>query len=224
MTLRVSHLEKEGVYQGSKWLKYQVLCDEKELEKLFEKLRPFHLFHMTGIGDGKPLQEEVFLQTYASWIDLLKKGRVPEEKSLRKILAAAITRNLDALWIQEVPAKGYLIKISKPLIQIQAHFFTYSKADGVFRPMSMGMGSVFWGLQFSYPQIYQDAKTMEIVPAKKEELFETIRIWVREETRATPFVVDGKRTNAPIRLGRNCFSWIASHPQLKEQEIFIHGC
>src|SRR3989344_1414309 len=154
MTLpRVSSPEKEGVYQGSKWLKYQVLCDAEELRHLFEALKPFYLFHLTGMTDGAALSEKGFLQEYASWIEALQKGVAPKESALRRILAAALTRDLDALWLQEVAGRGYLTKIAKPLVQVQAHYFTYSTADEVFRPMSMGPGSIFWGLQFSYPQI-----------------------------------------------------------------------
>jgi hypothetical protein len=220
MSLRISTNEKEGVYQGSRWLKFQVLASTQELKTLFARLRPFFIFPLTGIFDGKPLSQETFLTTYDSWIEGLKNGKVPEEASLRKILAAAFTEELDALWLQEIAGKGFLTKIAKPIVLVQAHSFTYSKMDGEFRPMSMGQGSIFWGLQFSFPGVYQDAKTMELGIVGKERLFEEIRLWVREMTRATPFVVEGKRTNSPIRLGKECFSWIHLHPQLKD--ISIH--
>ncbi len=71
--LRISTLEKEGLYQGSKYLKSQVLCDASELEVLFKE--NFHLFRLTGLGDGQPLDPAVFLSEYASWIEGLKKGK-----------------------------------------------------------------------------------------------------------------------------------------------------
>jgi hypothetical protein len=222
--IRISTPEKEGVYQGSKWLKFQVLCERKELEKLFELLRPFFIFPLTGIVDGHPLSEERFLSEIDSWIVNLREGRVPEDAGLKKILAAAFTDDLDSLWLQEVPGKGYLMKMSKPVLLAQAHSFSYSEIDGVFRPMSMGPQSIFWGIQFSFPSIYQDAKTMELREVERGKLFDAVRLWVREETRATPFIVKEKRINSPIRLGKGCFSWIGSHPQLGKQGISIHGC
>ncbi len=221
MTLRISTLEQEGVYQGSKWLKFQVLCDSDELQSLFEKLRPFHIFPMTGIVDGNPISEKAFLKEWGSWIASLQQGRVPQEQELRVILACAFIDDLSALWLQKIEGKGYLTKIGKPIIQVQAHWFTYSEIDGVFRPMSMGSGSIFWGLQFSYPQIYQDPKTMELRESEKGSLFEKLRLWVRETTRATPFLIGGRRMNAPIRLGKHCFPWIGSHPQLIAQRIGV---
>ena len=220
MTLRVSNPNEEGVYQGSKWLKLQVLCDGEELRGLFEQIAPFWIFPLTGVVDGQPILQERFLSEYSRWIEGLKQGTVPSDAELRRLLACAWTDDLSALWLQPV-AKGHLTKISKPVVQVQAHFFTYSPIDAVFRPMSMGAESVFWGLQFSFPQIYQDAKTMELSDVEESGFFKKLRLWTRESTRATPFVVDGKKTNVPIRLGKNCFSWIGRHPQLNAQKIGV---
>lgn len=222
-SLRVSTVEQEGVYQAAKWLKFYALCDDADLVNLFERLGSFAIFPLTGVGEGKELSAKRFLDKYHSWIDGLKNGIVPEVQEIRSILAAAFVNDFDALWLQEVPGKGYLMKIKKPVIQVQAHWFSYSPVDRVFRPMSLGLRSVFWGLQFSYPQIYQDPTTMELKKVEKLSLFETIRYWVRDRTRSTPFVVEGTRINTPIRLGKKCFSWINDHPELIAQGIVVHG-
>lgn len=221
MTLSISNLQKEGVYQGSKWLKFQVLCNPEELKELFFRLSPFFIFPLTGIVTGQALSQQIFLEAYTDWIEGLKKGDVPSDALLRSFLACAFTDNLEDLWLQEIPNKGYLVKISRPLIQVQTHYFTYSSEDAVFRPMSMGSETIFWGLQFSYPQIYQDPKTLELKTAPQNRLFDILRLWVRESTRATPFLVEGKRVNSSIRTGKNCFSWIHQHPQLKARGIGI---
>lgn len=226
MSLRVSTPEKEGVYQASKYLKYQVLCEVDELARLLESLSPFSMYHLTGLSNGEELESEVFLSAYGSWIQELKEGRIPKDEDLRKVLACAWTKEREALWKQEVPGNKYIIKMAKPLVQVQAHFFTYSSLDEIFRPMSMGPNQIFWGLQFSFPQIYQHPKTMELLEVEEElncELFKKIKLWVREETRATPFIVSGKKTNVPIRLGKSCFSWINSHKQLQEQKIGVYA-
>lgn len=220
MTLRISDSNNEGVYQGSKWLKLQILCDREDLMDLFQRLPSFWIFPLTGIVDGKSISHDCFLDEYGRWIASLKMGSVPKNEELKRVLACAFVEDLQSLWLQKV-AKGYLTKIKTPVVQVQAHFFTYSPIDGVFRPMSMGSESVFWGLQFSYPQIYQDGKTMEFREVKSSPFFRTIQLWMREKTRSTPFLVGGKRINAPIRIGKNCFSWIHNHPQLIQQNIGI---
>ncbi len=103
--LRISTPEKEGVYQGSKWLKFQVLCDRKELEALFSVLDPFYIFPLGGFVDGAALEQKKFLDEYGSWIEGLKQGHVPEDRQLRSILAAAFTEDLEALWLHPVPGK-----------------------------------------------------------------------------------------------------------------------
>ena len=221
MTLRTSTLAQEGQYQGSKYLKVQVLCDGDELEQWIDG--SFSIYPLTGFSDGNPISPEIFLQEYRCWIEELKQGRLPTDQALRRLLACAFAEDPKALWKQEVPGGRYLIKMGKPLIQVQAHFFTYSSIDAVFRPMTMGQSSIFWGLQFSFPQIYQDPKTMEFFEVDPSPLFQKMKQWVRDATRATPFVVDGKRTNVPIRLGKNCFSWIHNHPQLIQQQIGVYA-
>jgi hypothetical protein len=221
MTLRISKPADEGVYQASKWLKYQILLDAEELGSLFRALGQFWIFPMTGIVNGKPTSHDFFIAEYGRWIEGLKNGIIPSAEMFRRLLACVFVDDLEALWLQEVSPGQFLTKIQKPVVQVQAHYFSYSSVDEVFRPMSMGKESIFWGLQFSFPQIYQDPKTMELLDAKEGFLFRKIQIWAREASRATPFLVGGKKTNVPIRLGRQCFSWINCHPQLREQQIQV---
>lgn len=213
--LKISHPEIEGIFQGSKWLKFQLLCDAKELGLLFERLTSCQLFPLTGIHNGLPISHSFFLEQWEKWIEGLKKGVVPAAEELRLLFASALTDEPDALWLQAVADKGFLLKLRRPILQLQAHFFTFSSVDKVFRPMSMGPGSIFWGIQFSWPQIYQDPKSMQFCETGKKPIFETVREWVKEVSRPVPFLVEGEKIFSPIRLGRNCFSWIANHPQLK---------
>lgn len=221
MTLRISHPSNEGVYQASKWLKCQALLDGEEMAHLLNALGFFSIYPVTGIVDGRPIPHPFFIEEYTRWIQGLKEGIVPTPQQLRRLMACVFTDDLDALWLQEVGQGRFLTKIAKPVVQVQTHYFSYSALDNVFRPMSMGLDSIFWGLQFSFPQIYQDPKTMELCEVEEGALFRKLQLWMREKTRATPFVVEGKRMNSPIRLGKQCFSWVNRHPQLMQQKIGV---
>lgn len=217
MTLRISEPSSEGVFQASKWLKIQVLLDGDEMKSLIAALEPFWIFPITGVVDGKPIEHPFFIAEYSRWIDELKSGIIPTNQ--RRITASVFIDDLDALWLQQVGEGKFLTKMAKPVVQVQAHTFSYS--EGEFRPMSMGTTSIFWGLQFAFPQLYQDPKTMEFHETKPSPLFRKIQLWMRENSRATPFIVGDKKINSPIRLGKQCFSWINSHPQLIEQKIKV---
>lgn len=223
MTLQISTPDKEGVYQGSKYLKYHALSSQQELQKLFQQLDPFWIFRLTGLSNGEAITQEHFLSVYGGWIEDLKRGYVPSDAALKELLACAFTAHTSALWKQSVPGGRFLMKVAEPVVQVQAHFFTYSSVDGVFRPMTMGAESIFWGLQFAFPQIYQDPKTMDLREVEESEnatLFQKIKQWIKEETRPTPFLVEGQRINVPIRLGKSCFSWISQHPQLRQLRVY----
>ena len=214
-------LGKGGGYQASKWLKVQVLCDADELAQLFELLHPFRIYPLGGFVQNPcpPIAHGAFLQEYGSWIEGLKKKQLPLDVQLKRLLACAWTAHDEALELQEVAGERYLVRVAQPVIQVQSHFFTYSTLDKVFHSMSMGMGSIFWGIQISYPQIYQDPITQELLEgadSPNAELFQKVRQWSRDVTRATPFIAEGQKIHVPMRLGKKCFSWIENHPQLSE--------
>ena len=89
--------------------------------------------------------------------------------------------------------------------------------------MVLSTESVTWGIQFSYPQLYQDPKSYRITKVVDSSEFPNTSVfarmlkWLRHHTLPTPFSVDGQRVNVPIRIGRSCLEWIHMHPQLKEQ-------
>lgn len=226
--LRLSTLEEEGIYQASQWIKLPLLCEADELLALLSHLEPLSIYPLTGLFPRvpPPLSNEAFAQEYGEWIEGLKKGISPSEASLKKILAAAFTSDPGALWAQKVSGERYAVKISQPVVQVQSHFFTYSEVDGVYRSLSMGPKAIFWGIQLSYPQVYQDPKSLAFCKGEEganAELFWKIRRWVREHTTATPLVAGGNLTHVPIRLGKQCKSWIGRHPELIAQGISYGG-
>ncbi len=225
LKLRVSSLEKEGVYQASKWLKIPVLLDGLEMESLLKSLDKHWIFRC-GFSNGEAMEDSFFVSEYTRWIDGLKKKQIPTDEELRHLLASYMTDDLDSLWLQKIASKEneYLIKVRQPVIQMQAHFVHFSTVDHEFRSMSIGKDSIFWGILFSYPQVVQDAKTMDICSIKPSRLFSQLREWVRENTRPTPFLVDGIKKNVPIRIGKECFSWISEHPDLNAKGLKIYGC
>ncbi|HEX2582832.1 MAG TPA: hypothetical protein VHL30_01815 [Chlamydiales bacterium] len=218
---RISTPQIEGNFQAAKWLKIQALVEPEELALLFNNV--FEIYPLSGgySFDQFPLKKGEFLSAYRTWIEALKEGTPPKDEELRLFNATAWVSSPSAIWLQEIPGKKYLARPSEPFLQCQVHQMGYSTVDGEFRPMVLSRESIFWGLQFSFPQVYQHPKTGEFFDVEKFDLFQSVRKWSREHTVATPMLVGGKRVNIPIRLGKGCFSWINQHPQLKAKGLSV---
>ncbi len=229
MTLpRLSHQDLEGKLHVSKWLKHQLLLSLEEMDALLTLLDPQIFIGSEIVSEKNALvTKEKFLTIYQSYITALQTGNLPDITCARAAFSSILTKNADLLYAMQLGEERYFIRAIRPIIQLQIHQFFFSKIDATFHPMVLGKESVFWGLQISYPQIYQDPKTGAFckVTATSEfpntELFMKAAKWLRHATLPTPFLYEGKRINTPMRLGKDCFSWINKHPQLQRLGIGI---
>jgi hypothetical protein len=206
-------------YQASKWLKVGILADPDEIFDLMGALPSVFLYQLGKVVQEPEISKEMFNAEYKDGIDALKQGSVVPFKSLPLVM----TLEKEAVSIKSVPNRGYLVQIKEPAVQIQAHSFRYSPVDQSIRAGVLGADSIAWGLQFSYPQIYQEPDTQEIVSTLKRPnaaLWNAFRQWLRDKTVPTPFSLNGKILHSPIRIGKKCLSWISHHPQLT-QELYV---
>lgn len=221
--------EQEILLQVSQWIQTQVLLDREELEALFAEISPFYLC-LTGSVRSK--EEELispadFLAIYAEYVDALKQGKLPLPSQYRPFFSPILTCQSACLYALAIDENRRLIRPSRPVIQTQAHFFGYSPLDKKVRPMVMGKDSVTWGLQFSYPRLWQHPETKEIKTIGESDefpntaLFTKIRRWIRRETIPTSFLTQDALIRSSIRLGKRCLSWINRHPQLAHAGLNI---
>lgn len=223
----------EKPLQASKWLQTQALINENELARLLQTLEetvgPFFLFSCGAVcpnGQGE-INKENFINIYASYIQELKNGTLPDLLKNRSLFSPVITTTTDALFQIPVGEDKRIIRVSNPVIQLQAHHLDYSTVDKKFHAMVFGNNSIPWGIQFSYPQLYQDNTTKEVEMVRKSQkfpntaLFQALQKWMRQNTIPTPFIAEGKQMNVPMRLGKECLSWINQHPSLQEKNIQV---
>jgi hypothetical protein len=227
--LRLSTPSQEGVLRVSKWIKVQLLLESCEMKELFEQLSPFEIYCVSEVVDEKraKISHQEFLEGYGVYIQTLKEGKVPDERVLKRLLSSVFTLSSDLLYGLEVGSGRWLVKALKPVIQLQLHHFFVSSVDQKFHSMTLGADSISWGVQFSYPQLYQDPKThafSKVVSSPdfpNTQLFLRLMQWIRKRTIPTPFIQEGKRVNVPMRLGKSCSSWINQHPQLIEKGLSV---
>jgi hypothetical protein len=215
--------------QASKWLQLQLLMDEHELRHMFDSLGQFTIYKAGAIcpTGHEEITKEDFIAVYGRYIELLKSSHIPSEGEFRAYFSSVLTCRADHLFLQPIDHSKALVRVKKPCIQLQMNRIAYSDSDGKFRAMLFGPQSIFWGLQFSYPQLFQDATTKEVFSIKEGDdfpntaLFRMLQRWTRGHTVPTPFLVAGKQTNTSVRIGKRCFSWINNHPQLQQRGIAV---
>jgi|SRR5579872_6730241 len=229
--LRLSTPSQEGILRVSKWTKYPVLLDDVEMEDLIAHLGDFFCFIVSDVVQAENAQfsKEIFLEKYRGYIGALKEGVLPDEMPLKRYFSSILSLTSDLLYGQEVGKDKFLVKALKPVVQLQCHHFIFSKVDQKFYPMVLGDESITWGIQFSYPQIYQDPKSFayskvtHTADFPNTALFLLLVQWLRKNTQPTPFIVGEQRVNVPIRIGKKCLPWIHLHPQLALHGLSCRG-
>ncbi|MBA3237214.1 MAG: hypothetical protein H0T62_02545 [Parachlamydiaceae bacterium] len=215
--------------QASKWLEQQLLIDAPEMESLFSALGDFTIFKVGYVckSDEGEVSKSDFLDQYNEYIECLKKGKIPEEQQFRSLFSSIFTVENDHLFQILVAGDRRIIRVEKPVLQLQVHHISYSTVDGKFRAMVFGKDSILWGIQFSYPQLYLEAGTKEVFSVVDSNKFPNtafyrkLQLWVRQNTIPTPFHVMGNKINVPMRIGKLCLPWINNHPQLISNGIKV---
>lgn len=228
--LRITEDSGEPSLQAAKWLQHRMLLDSSEMENLLEELGRPSIFRVGSLikAGEEQVASQTFLEQYAAYIAPLKQGSLPDLALFRRQFALVMTLSPEVLFALRVSPEERIVRAALPIIQIQAHAMHYSQSEGQFRSMVFGPDCITWGLQFSYPQIYQDSATKEIIKVVESDrcvntpLYRKLLRWQRTHTRPTPMVVEeGRLINIPVRLGYSCFSWVNSHAQLVEKHIRV---
>lgn len=213
----------------SKWLTCSVLLETQELQRLIAELPLFWIFSvgkLLGPEQGEISSSE-FLEAYDAYMQSIKRGSLLPETAFQASFSTVWTCSLEALYAVYIDEEHKLIKPCRPVIQLQHHKMSYSKDDKKFRSMVFGVESIYWGLQFSYPQLYQDPQSLKVETVRESEafpntyLFHALQRWMRRHTIPTPFLVGEQIVNTPMRIGRECLPWIHHHPQLVQKDLRV---
>ena len=220
--MKLSHPKKEGVLQTSKWLSHRALVDIGEMGALLESLPPFSIYNVSEIVSLQSacISSEDFLAKYIDYVTDLKAGIFLDEAPLKSTFSCVFSASSNALYAMKVKEGQYIIKPIKPVVQLSFHHFIFSPEHLQFHSMVHSKRSISWGLQFSYPQIYSNSLSGDVIEVFKNrenpntKLFEALAKWMRKATMPVPFLLDSKKVHASFRLGKGCFRWIDAHPHL----------
>lgn len=148
--------------QAAKWLSVQALLSRDEMQDLMNSLGEFSLYPTHAVYLGTQLTKDYFLEVYAEYIRLLTQGELPADHPFRSLFSSIWTTDISS--VATIPmGEKQLCRAIKPIVQLQYHTLGYSPLDGKFRSMVMGSGSIPWGIQFSYPQLFQEPITQKVI-------------------------------------------------------------
>lgn len=208
--------------QVSKWLEVPALLEVEELQNLRAALPPFKIFY-NGIVVEKGKEEipwEKFLQVYSDYVRDLKEGKLPTEAICRPYFSSVWTTTEQAMILSETPTGQVIPRPWQPVVQLQLHRFSISEVDGKVRSMVFGQDTIYWGIQWSFPQLYMNPENREVVKMTQNDingnfaLFKELQRWMRHHTQPASFLVKGNMVATPIRVGERCMEWVKRHPQL----------
>lgn len=208
--LDISTVEKEGELHCSKWLKHAVLLTMEEMKLLWGVLDPYFLLSPVQIvpKENWRVLKERFLSQYAQYLVWLQEEKEFPPSSLRKEFTLLLTDSLNAVYAVPLPQDRILVKARAPVIQIQIYHCFISAFDQKIYPMAMNADSFTWGLQFSYPQIYEDPKNGIFKKVLLDGgfgntvVYKQIVSWLRKHTKPAAFSIGGNSVVAPFRIGK----------------------
>lgn len=192
-------------FQASKWLKIPLFLSKEELSALFEELSFLYLVRLSGvIEEGKAvIDKTTYLFEYEDYLRTLQSGA---PKSVNR-LVVGLGKELSDFRKIKVES-GELIKVYRPVIQVQPYTLFYSSTAQKFIEMTHSLENMYFGLLFSFPQLFQDPISQEVIKVYESDTlnakaFKAIQKWSRAHTTPTPFLINGKVLNHPARIGKN---------------------
>jgi hypothetical protein len=208
---------------AAKWTKLPVLLSSEEMALLIEKIPDLKIFKIGQVVQkgNACLPIEAFMQDYNAYLQGLLKG----QDLYSKPFAQVWTLDEKTLEFQAVGEDKERVVQVHPSVVVQPHHFKWDFLLNEPHSMTFGPDRISWGLQFSYPHLFEDPHTHDIVTVQDQfvntSLFRVVQLFIRHHTRPTPLIVNDKKMNLSIRIGHECFKWIANHATLREKGLYV---
>lgn len=210
--------------QATKWLKLPLFLSVQELSDLLDTLGDVKLVPLSGVFPHglEVLSNQDFLQLYKTYVERLMRGEVPVPD---RRLVTGWTYDLKEIEVREV-ATGSLVRPLRPVVQVQPYWLNYSETDGKFHEMALSQESLGWGLLFSFPQLFQEPESMEIIKVQGPdfpncEIYKKLQAFSRARTMPTPFMTPAGLFNHPCRIGKEWKDEVKKMPQLAKRNLSL---
>ncbi len=219
----IGSLEEKGIMHCSKWLRHAVLFELDELQDFLTELGP-HVFVPTSLvtEDSWQILDVDFKKEYELYLSELLDENAALDISRRRFFSLMLSSSTDDFYAMPTSNNRFAIKACRPVIQIQLYHAFISPLDKKIHPMVLHPEGFSFGLQFSYPQIYEDPLTHEFSKVLLDDafpctiLFKKMVQWFRKNTKPVSFSLYGNKIHAPFREGKASSGWALKHKGLRK--------
>jgi hypothetical protein len=225
---RLSSLEDEGMMNCSRWLRHAVLLDLSELKDLLKSLGECFFLPGTGLvsEDNWSVSKENILENYREYLSWINSKEIMPSPELKRFFTLMLSPGVEEFYAVKAGGR-YLLKAKLPVIQVQLYHCFISRFDKQIHPMALSKDSFSFGLQFSYPQVYEDPKTHLFSKVLLEKqfassaLFKKLVQWVRKNTKPVLLTIQESQVNAPFRMGKKSQDLVDAHLGLKKALDYV---
>ena len=195
-----------------------------EFQSFLKQLGTCFFVPATGVmtKNSWNISVEDLIVRYREYLSSLRQKEQLPSQEMRHFFSLFLSSSLDDFYAISLPQERFVIKTRKPVVHLQLYHCFVSRVNGEILPMVLHPDSFSFGLQFSYPQIYEDPKTHEFFKAMLEkklhntELFKKIVFWIRQNTKPASLCIGGKKVYAPFRLGKTAEDPMSYHLALQK--------
>jgi hypothetical protein len=196
----------------------------EEWAHFFHDFPQLHLFRVASVvAKGKEEMEiSEFLSIMTKFITEIESRSDIDIDPYRIPFSCALSPTISDFSVMHLPGERVLVKPREPVIQLRPLSLSMSP-EGALQTKSWGKDNIFWGIQLSYPQIFQDPQTKEIVQALADhpngKLFKEILKWFRLHTKPVSLAKRGKSLAFSLKVGAKSVYLLAKHEQIKKSII-----
>ncbi len=231
MHLKTSTLQEEGSYRASKWLSFYCLFSDLELQSIIEKLEVLRVFNLSQVGNEKKLSLDKldFFNFYKNYLEAMRLDQKEVLGEISKAMNLGVCFELEDYYKLSVGDNRFIIKNKAPIIQIHPFSFRYDRILHKFFDQAKSSDAIFFGLEFKFPQIYQDPKTSKVIEVYKEGIdinakkFKILRRFIKDSSRPARFLIDGEKKVATFRVGLESKKIAKEQLSLKDNQIQFMG-
>lgn len=227
--IRESTLSQEGSCPQSMWLSQAFFLPPNEFKELIDLLLPFYMVKTDSVlaAEEGLFNKEDFLKAYEHYFTAVTSNQPLNDDEVRFFFQCVWTISLDTLYRIKLSEEKHIIKLSMPSIMVQHHRLHYSKDDKTFRSMVFGKDTFPFGLQLSYPQLYQDPKSCNLEKVLlsdkfiNSKLFTKARQWFRDKTRPMSVLLENKKVTIPVRISKSSSEYLHHIQALTQNHITV---